>query len=92
MFNEWLNIVKELPNTEKLICPKCGENRIDFQYVGDKVTRIGYIDIWCKSCLHGIHISRTKIPIDATMISFEEPKEIVIERIPQFIQVTPLDK
>lgn len=96
MFNEWLNLVKEivdkLPNTDNLTCPKCSESGVDFQYVGDKTTRVGYLDIWCKSCLHGIHISRTKIPANANMISFDEPAKVVSNRIPNFVQITPLDK
>ena len=93
MVNQWLKIAKEisikLDNADDLICPKCGNNEIDFQYVGDKATRVGYLDIWCKSCLHGIHISRTRIPANATMISFDEPKEEFIRRIPNFVQITP---
>ncbi|WPC42726.1 hypothetical protein [Clostridium sp. JS66] len=96
MFNEWLKLVKAIadksPNTDNLTCPKCGDRGIDFQYVGDETTRVGYLDIWCKSCLHGIHISRTKVPASANLISFDEPAEVVSSRIPNFIQITPIDK
>lgn len=93
MFNEWLKLVKVIgdksPNADNLICPKCGSNQIDFQYVGDMSKRIGYLDIWCKSCLHGIHISRTKVPANTPIISFNEPIEVVSSRIPNFVQITP---
>lgn len=93
MFNQWLQLMKEitdqLPDPHLLTCPECGNQEIDFQYVGDPTTRIGYLDIWCQSCLHGIHLSRTRIPANATMISFDDSEEAISERIPNFVQVSP---
>lgn len=51
MFQKWLNLAKYitefLPKVPVLDCPKCNNKSIDFQYVGDMKTRIGYLDIWC---------------------------------------------
>jgi len=76
-------IADTLPTVPSLECPKCGLPKIDFQYVGDKITRIGFLCIWCPSCLHGIHISRIRIPQQAELISLDSREEIK-KRIPNF--------
>lgn len=58
---------------------------IDFQYVGDCETRIGYLDIWCNSCMNGIHISKVRAPELVDLMAFEDAK--VKRRIPAFKQV-----
>ncbi len=57
---------------ESVHCPECGDHAIDYEFVGDLETRMGYCLVWCNSCLVGINISRTKVPNDAEMISFEQ--------------------
>jgi hypothetical protein len=93
MFKKWLDLAKiifdDVPNQKHLVCPKCGKFEVDYQYVGDNTDRIGYLDIWCKSCLIGIHLSRTKAPEKANMLTFDIPLEKISERIPNFVQITP---
>ncbi len=39
-------------------CPSYGEcGGIDYLYIGDRDTRIGYFQLWCNKCLKGVHIS-----------------------------------
>lgn len=95
MFQDWLNIYKAIHDAptqeQKLACPECGSESIDFQYVGDEKRRIGYLDMWCTTCNKGVHMSRVSIPAEANVISFEAPEEQVIGRIPSFTQVVPLE-
>lgn len=93
MFQNWINLYKQMqePTFKKgeLVCPECGSHSVDFQYVGDEVERIGYLDIWCSTCKNGVHFSRVSIPEGVDFISFDEPDEIVVGRIPDFKQVAP---
>ena len=88
LYSNWLNLVKDinnsLPEVPPLACPICGKSSIDFQYVGDIKTRIGYLDVWCTKCLNGIHISRAKIPKNTNALSFDTPKEGILQRITEF--------
>lgn len=72
----WMNIVPQIINnlnhTNDIICPNCGKEKIDYMYVGDKNTRIGYLEIWCGNCLKGIHISRVIAPPNAKFLSLED--------------------
>lgn len=77
-------IADNLPTVPSLDCPKCGQETIDFQYVGDKKVRRGFLCIWCTTCLHGIHLAGVRIPQQATVLS-KEPVEAVKSRIPNFI-------
>ena len=95
MFRDWLVIYKNIREStvakSECICPECGANTIDLQYVGDVKERIGYLDMWCATCNRGIHMSRVLIPEGASMISFDDPVEAVSARIPNFAQVVPSD-
>ncbi|MHB9095747.1 MAG: hypothetical protein ACYC21_13860 [Eubacteriales bacterium] len=77
-------IADNLPTVPSLECPRCGVPEIDFQYVGDKTTNIGFLCIWCASCLHGIHISRVKIPPQANFLPKDSIEEVK-KRIPNFV-------
>lgn len=74
-------IVDNLPTVPPLQCPRCGLPKVDFQYVGDKSTRVGFLCVWCTSCLHGTHISRVKIPPQADILSKDSLEEVK-KRIP----------
>lgn len=82
MYNAWLEVankvldkVRNEDNAINLNCPKCKNNAIEYQYYGNPETMIGYLNIWCKECQIGIHISRIKIPDNAHMISFDNVQE-----------------
>ena len=93
LFNAWLKIsmsmTDKLPNTSPMDSPGCGQNSVDMQYVGDAETRVGYLDVWCSSCLHGIHISTVKVPLSTNMLDFDTPNEQIARRVPNFKQETP---
>jgi len=93
MFKEWLYLYNKLrtstSNRADCRCPECGSNTIDYQFVGDLEKRIGYLDIWCATCNYGVHMSRVIIPEGESIISFDDPSEVLTARIPNFVQVTP---
>lgn len=95
MFQDWLNLYKAMRessvNQGGLVCPECGSQSVDVQYVGDEIKRIGYLDMWCTSCNKGVHFSRVSIPEGVDFISFAAPDEMIAARIPNFEQVVPLD-
>ena len=92
-FDKWLylsaDINSSLPKETQLLCPICGKDSIDFQYVGDVDAKVGYLDVWCNECLNGINISRTILPENANILSYSTPKEEITRRIPNFKHVTP---
>lgn len=93
MFNDWLNLYKRIREgvtKSELTCPECSSGgSVDFQYVGSAEKRIGYLDIWCTSCNKGVHFSRVSIPEGFSLISFDDPDQILVARIPNFEQVVP---
>lgn len=92
MFNDWLSLLKELSKNnysiESLICPECGNKSVEYTYVGDPITHIGYLPIWCTNCNKGIKISRVEIPKEAKMIAFSD-LEGIKNTIPNFKQIVP---
>lgn len=92
MFQDWLTLYKQIRDVRTkmvdFICPECGSSSIDFQYVGDVSERIGYLDMWCTTCNKGVHLSRVSIPAGAPLISFDDPDEVLVARIPNFEPVT----
>ena len=89
-FSGWLKLSAEISIKPKplstLQCPECQNSTVDFQYVGDSETRIGYLDLWCNSCSNGIHISRVRVPDSAKLLEFNDAS--LIDRIPSFNQIT----
>lgn len=90
MFHDWLKLLANLSAnnycTKDFICPECGKRSIDYRYVGDVSTRIGYLPIWCKNCNKGIQISRVEIPQEVKMIEFGDLDSIE-NTIPNFKHV-----
>lgn len=84
MRKEWMKIVSRIANNmvdiQQMQCPNCGKHKIEYLYVGDEKTRIGYLQIWCNECLKGIYISRAKAPENARFISFEEDLKGIIPK------------
>ncbi len=92
MFNDWLKLLKGLSksnySTKSFICPECGRKSVEYVYVGNPITHIGYLPIWCTNCNRGIQISRVEIPKEAKMIEFSDLDSIK-NMIPDFKQVIP---
>lgn len=95
MFKNWLEIYKSISSSgqkkDSLSCPNCQQKKIDFQFVGDPNTRIGYVSIWCILCYKGIHLSRVKAPSNVNLFSFDVSTDELAKRIPNFVQLTPLE-
>jgi len=94
MFSDWLNLYKKVqasPVTQVMRCPECGNDAVDFQYVGDRAARRGYLDLWCRHCGKGVHLSRVAIPEGANIIDFDAPEDVLTARIPNFEQVVPAE-
>ena len=91
--DDWLTVFKDLVSSGgKSItnaCPECGAASVNFQYVGDTKTRVGYLRIWCSSCWKGVHLSRVRIPETAQMLSFDAPKEELDRKEPRFEVLEP---
>ncbi|MCI8669791.1 MAG: hypothetical protein HFI34_09790 [Lachnospiraceae bacterium] len=93
MFNIWLiEVAAKISSNQRKVteinCPNCQKKCIDYLYIGDEESRVGYLQVWCNNCLNGINISRVKIPEGLKMISFEE--DIDLENIiPKYHKITP---
>ena len=76
MREKWMKIlpkrIDDLSALQFIECPSCGENGVDYLYIGDEKTRIGYMQVWCNKCLKGIYISRAMVPINAKFVSYCE--------------------
>lgn len=94
MFKKWLDLIGLIQdaksNTETIGCPSCRcDGCIDFQYVGNLESRIGYLDVWCTKCNHGIHMSRVQAPEGFSMLPFGSDSETIASRIPNFTRIEP---
>ena len=92
-FENWLllaaKVTENLDSTEKLKCPRCGHKDIDYLYIGNFKSKVGYLQVWCNYCNHGIHISRVLIPEGAKALSFESDIEVINSIVPNYIKVHP---
>jgi len=92
MLKDWLDLYKQMHENASvvghLICPECGSVSVGFQYVGDGVSRIGYVAMWCVNCNKGANLSRVVIPPGVPFLSFDAPIEDVVARIPDFTQIS----
>lgn len=92
MFKDWFSLLIEFSknkhSTQDFICPECGQKSVECIYVGDPVTRIGYLPIWCKNCNKGIQISRVIIPKGVNIIEFGD-YESLKKIIPNFKHIAP---
>lgn len=90
-YQKWMSvaatIAKSAPDIPVLPCPTCGRTDIEYQYVGDPATRVGYFNVWSAGCLTGIRISRVNVPLNVDMLPFQTPPDIVRARIPNFHDV-----
>lgn len=92
MFKDWIQLLKQLIKNNylvnNLICPECGEKSIDYVYVGDNQTNIGYLPIWCNSCNKGVRISRVIVPEGVKRIDILDISTIR-EKIPNYQEIYP---
>lgn len=90
MYKLWLmasaNIAKNIKDVDNVHCPTCGRKTLDYLYIGDKKTKIGYLHVWCHHCFNGISVSRVKIPEGAKMLSFNTQKDLD-EVVPRYNNV-----
>ncbi len=94
-FNQWLYLVGEIQDANgdvsHIACPSCSATgSIDFQYVGNPETRIGYVAIWCTKCNQGFQSSRAEAPIGFDLLPFGTSAEEIRKRIPSFEHVEPV--
>lgn len=81
----WLETVAQITENfdevNQIKCPSCGANGIDYLYIGDGRTRIGFLMVWCNRCLKGINVSRAAAPPNAKFVTFEEDLEGIVPEI-----------
>ena len=58
-FKILLDIVDKKLDKALAKCPNCNQSAMDYQYIGDKETNIGYMLFWCNKCLNGILSKRS---------------------------------
>ena len=63
-------------------CPNCKRISLDFRYIVSPTDHIGYLLLWCNSCLHGISVSRVRAPKDVAVRWFDDPD--ALKDIPDF--------
>ena len=87
----WLKVAAEVtktvPDVPAIACPSCGEHDIQYQYVGDPATRIGFLMVWSAACSYGIHLSRVGVPAGVDMIPFDAAPAVLRARVPNFREV-----
>ncbi|MBD5449062.1 MAG: hypothetical protein HDR28_02655 [Lachnospiraceae bacterium] len=76
MREKWINLLPKIidkpSDIQHIKCPNCGECEVDYLYVGEKKTRIGYMQVWCNKCMKGIYVSRVMAPTNARFVTFDE--------------------
>lgn len=82
MKEDWIKlipqIVGDLDNIVQVKCPCCEKQGIEYVYIGDEETRVGYLQIWCSECLKGIYVSRVVAPDKARFVTFEDDLECIV--------------
>ena len=93
MFKKWLLLLPKINESsdkiDSLICPYCGKKEIDYLYIGYKKDMIGYVQVWCNACKHGVYISRIIIPENAKMIEMDDKTVDFNSLVPDYVQVVP---
>ena len=84
-FMGWVNATKNISSeSEKCACPNCGHIGLQVQFVGDSDRMIGHAYVWCGICLHGIHISRVKIPTGAQFLPMNVTEDELLQCVPHY--------
>jgi hypothetical protein len=77
------------PADADVACPSCDKGRVRVSYTGDPQSRIGYAIAWCDVCLHGIHLSRVRIPDGVEMLTFESTEAERDAVVPDIQLISP---
>lgn len=81
----WMGIVAQLSKNfaklDHVKCPNCGEARLDYIYIGDEKTRIGFLQVWCNKCLKGIYVSRVTAFPNAKFATFDSDVKNIVPQI-----------
>ncbi|MGO4630384.1 hypothetical protein AB4225_05485 [Streptomyces sp. 2RAF24] len=67
-----------------IVCPDCGQDRLEVRYIVKAETRIGYVLLWCGACLHGIYVSRVRAPEGVASWSIDDP--VSLDGVPEFLR------
>lgn len=65
-------------------CPNCGHHTLEVRYIADPDTRIGYVLFWCGTCLHGIRVSRARVPEGEPILPLDDPASVA--GVPDFVR------
>ncbi|MFD0785409.1 hypothetical protein ACFQZ8_15990 [Micromonospora azadirachtae] len=80
-FDEWLDaydiVYRTLPAASNLACPNCGHRTLRVVFTAQSGAGHGYASFWCDTCLEGIYLSRTPVPVGADVRSTDDP---IVER------------
>lgn len=84
MNKKWANMIAQVigdfDSVNSVKCPNCGECEIDYIYIGDEDTRIGFFQIWCNNCLKGIYVSRASAPPNAKFATFNSDIKNIVPK------------
>lgn len=57
MRKKWMKIVPQIIDNidnvhelNQIKCPNCSRHGINYMYIGDEKTRIGFFEVWCNKC------------------------------------------
>lgn len=82
MSKDWIKIIpkitEHLNDEHQVQCPNCGKYGMDYLYVGDEKTRVGYLQVWCSECLKGIYVSRAIAPANAKFVTFDDDLKTIV--------------
>lgn len=79
-------IIPDFDKIDHVKCPNCEKYGLDYIYIGDGKTRIGYLQIWCNECLQGICVSRAAAPPNAKFATFESDVRRMVPEI-EFVKM-----
>ena len=80
-------LIKVFDNSNQTKCPRCENRGIDYIYIGDGDTRIGYLQVWCNKCLRGMYVSRAVAPPNAKFVTFETDLKGIVPKKIEFVNV-----
>lgn len=87
---DWIRIItqitKDFDKINHIKCPNCEKYGLDYIYIGDGKTRIGFLQIWCNECLKGIYVSRAVAPQNAKFATFESDVKNIVPKI-EFVEI-----